>query len=50
MAQRKAVRVLPLPVDAVARTCLPRAISGQARDWISVGAPMLSMNQRRMSG
>ena len=38
-AQRKAQRVLPLPVGAMASTCRPAAIAGQARAWISVGSP-----------
>jgi len=36
---KNAVRVFPLPVGAVIKTCSPRAITGQALDWISVGLP-----------
>ncbi len=38
-AQRKAARVLPLPVGAVASTCSPAAIRGQHAAWTAVGAP-----------
>jgi hypothetical protein len=50
IAQRKAVRVFPLPVGAVIRACFPAATRGQARPWISVGVPSRSANQRRMTG
>src|SRR6185369_8325914 len=50
MAQRNAARVLPLPVGAVASRCPPEAISRQARDWMRVGLPTRSANQRATSG
>ena len=38
-APRKAVRVLPEPVGAEARTWPPEAMTGQAAAWTGVGSP-----------
>ncbi len=45
-AQRKAVRVLPLPVGAVISTFFPAAITGQAFSCTSVGDPKRWTNHR----
>ena len=49
-AQRKAVRVLPLPVGAVMTRCSPAAMRGQLRSCTSVGAGKRSLNQAATPG
>ena len=46
--QRNAARVLPLPVGAAMRACLPAATSCQPRSCTSVGAAKEARNQSRV--
>ena len=48
--QRKAVRVLPVPVGARMRVLSPRAMAGQPRRWGVVGVPSAARNHSRVTG
>src|ERR1700728_3918495 len=48
--QRKAVRVLPVPVGARMRGLSPRAMAGQPSRCGVVGAPRVERNQSRVRG
>src|SRR5580692_3049426 len=48
--QRKAVRVLPVPVGARMRVLSPRAMAGQPWRWGAVGSSKTSRNQEAVTG
>ena len=50
MHVRNAAKVLPEPVGAAMRVCVPWAIAGQPWAWASVGAANLPLNQARTIG
>src|SRR5450631_2645517 len=48
--QRKAVRVLPVPVGARIRALSPRAITGHPMRWGAVGASNTALNHSAVTG
>ncbi len=48
--QRKAARVLPLPVGAQMSVCSPAAMAGQPRAWAAVGTSNDERNQSLVAG
>ena len=50
MADRKAVRVLPLPVGAQMSVCRPSAMGGQPCTWAGVGSGKDVANHSRTAG
>ncbi len=44
------MRVFPLPVGALTRTCAPAEMRGQVSVWISVGLPYRRENQSSTTG